>query len=68
MVNSQYALNTRNQLNRPLNSMPIGKNIKNALPTGNLVNPLDPTSITKRGKEREKPKAKKHSTLKKVYI
>jgi hypothetical protein len=47
--------------------MPLNKNVKNLLPQGNLVNPLDPSSINKRGKEREKPKAKKHSTLKKVY-
>lgn len=31
-----------------------------------IVNPLDSTLIVKRGKEREKPKNKKHSTLKKV--
>ena len=32
------------------------------------VNPLDSANIQKRGKEREKPKAKKQSTLKKVII
>ena len=32
------------------------------------VNPLDSTQIQKRGKEREKPKAKKQSTLKKVLF
>ena len=31
------------------------------------VNPLDSAHIQKRGKEREKPKAKKQSTLKKVF-
>ena len=32
------------------------------------VNPLDSTSVIKRGKEKENPKAKKKSTLKKVCI
>ncbi|CAF0717197.1 unnamed protein product [Brachionus calyciflorus] len=36
--------------------------------TGHLVNPLDPSSILKRGKEREKPKSKKKSTLKKIIL
>jgi hypothetical protein len=41
--------------------MPIVPSIKST-----NVNPLDSAQIQKRGKEREKPKAKKQSTLKKV--
>lgn len=33
-----------------------------------LVNPLDSSSTLKRGKEREKPKSKKKSTLKKIIL
>lgn len=36
--------------------------------TMQLVNPLDTSSIVKRGKEREKPKSKKKSTLKKIIL
>jgi len=41
--------------------MPIVPSVKST-----NVNPLDSAQIQKRGKEREKPKAKKQSTLKKV--
>lgn len=46
----------------------LNRQEKNLTKNLQLINPLDSSSIVKRGKEREKPKSKKKSTLKKIIL